>query len=139
MYDSYAIIEQPDKTAIYVVVLTKDETGTFWNDLSKEIVRLRQPNSKVYFDYLFRNGLKNRIFTSHTDENSLCSLSIEPIMNDTHFDIAVFNRFYQENSEYIQNSRLTSIQKHIFLNVLTVSKIRLTNKQNLNYVNSNIR
>lgn len=128
MCDSYVIIEQPDNTAIYVVVLTKDGTGTFWNDLSKEIVRLDQPNSKVYFDYLFRNGLKNRIFTSHTDENCHCSLSIEPITDDTNFDIAVFNRFYQENSEYIQNSHLTSIQKHIFLNILTVSKLRLTNK-----------
>ena len=52
MCDSYVIIEQPDNTAIYVVVLTKGGTGTFWNDLSKEIVRLDQPNSKVYFDYL---------------------------------------------------------------------------------------
>lgn len=51
-------------------------------------------------------------------------------MDDTNFDIAVFNRFYQENSEYIQNSHLTSIQKHIFLNILTVSKLRLTNKLN---------
>lgn len=40
MCDSYVIIEQPDNTAIYVVVLTKGGTGTFWNDLSKEIVRL---------------------------------------------------------------------------------------------------
>lgn len=138
MHNSYVIIKQPDSTAIYVVVLTKEGTGTFWNELSKEIVLLHQPNSRVYFDYLFRNGLKNRIFVSQTDENSHCSLAIEPIIDDTHFDIAVFNRFYQENSEYIQNSRLTSIQKHVFLHVQPVSKIILTNNQ-INNVNSNIR
>lgn len=37
--------------AIYVVVLTKESTSTFWNDLSREIVGLHKPNTKVYFDY----------------------------------------------------------------------------------------
>ena len=120
MCDSYVIIEQPDRKAIYVAVLTKEGTGAFWSELSKEIARLHRPNSKVYFDYLFRNGLKNRIFASHTDEYSHCSLALEPVIDDMHFDIAVFNHYYQENSEYIINSRLTSIQKHVFQYILNV-------------------
>ena len=85
--------------AIYVVVLTKEDTATFWDDLSREIAGLHKPNSRVYFDYLFRNGLNNRVFSSHTDENSLCSLAIEPVVNDILFDIYVFNRFYNKNIE----------------------------------------
>ena len=34
MSKSYVIIEQPDKMAIYVVVLTKEGTATFWDDVS---------------------------------------------------------------------------------------------------------
>ena len=97
MNKSYVIIDQPDNTAIYVVVLTKEGTATFWEDLYKEIVSLRKPNSRVYLDYLFRNGLNNRVFSSRTDENSQCSLAIEPVRNDTLFDIIVFNRFYHDN------------------------------------------
>jgi hypothetical protein len=119
MSKSYVIIEQPDKMAIYVVVLTKEGTATFWDDLSREIVGLHKPNSRVYFDYLFRNGLNNRVFSSHTDENSLCSLAIEPLGNDILFDIYVFNSFYNKNIELIRNSRLTSIQKILFMKSFT--------------------
>lgn len=96
MSKSYVIIERPDKMAIYVVVLTKESTATFWNDLSREIVGLHKPNTKVYFDYFFRNGLDNRVFSSHTDENGVCSLTaIEPIIDDPNFDINVFNGFHK--------------------------------------------
>lgn len=119
MNKSYVIIDQPDNTAIYVVVLTKEGTATFWEDLYKEIASLRKPNSRVYLDYLFRNGLNNRVFSSRTDENSHCSLAIEPVGNDTLFDIIVFNHFYHDNLEYIQNSRLTSFQKLFFIKTFT--------------------
>lgn len=100
MSKSYVIIEQPDKMAIYVVVLTKEGTATFWDDLSREIVGLHKPNTKVYFDYFFRNGLNNRVFSSHTDENGICSLAIEPIIDDPNFDITVFNGFHKLYDNY---------------------------------------
>ncbi len=115
MYKAFSIIKQSDSDAIYVVVLTKESTGTFWNELSEEIAKLNKPNSKVYFDYLFRNGLKNRVFSSCTDEKGICSLSIKPIKDDAHFNLVVFNSFYRKNLEFIQHSRLTTIQKHFFL------------------------
>lgn len=53
MCDSYVIIEQPDRKAIYVAVLTKEGTGAFWNELSKEIARLHRPKFKSLFRLSF--------------------------------------------------------------------------------------
>ena len=119
MCDSYVIIEQPDRKAIYVAVLTKEGTGAFWSELSKEIAQ----KTHVYENVTVAGNKRvkaNTVKTSHTDEYSHCSLALEPVIDDMHFDIAVFNHYYQENSEYIINSRLTSIQKHVFQYILNV-------------------
>ena len=114
MNKNYNIIVQPQTDEIYVTVLTKDSTCCFWSELSQDILQLNKPNTMVYFDYLYRNGLSNRLFFSKTNELGICSLSLKTISKDMYFDITVFNEFFLDNINYIKDSGLTKFQKIFF-------------------------
>ena len=114
MNKNYNIIVEPKTNEIYVTVLTKGSTCCFWSELSQDILQLNKPNTMVYFDYLYRNGLSNRLFFSKTNEYGMCSLSLKTVSQDMFFDISIFNTFFIKNINYIKNSRLTKFQKLFF-------------------------
>ena len=114
MNKNYNIIVEPKTNEIYVTVLTKGSTCCFWSELSQDILQLNKPNTMVYFDYLYRNGLSNRLFFFFFYEYGMCSLSLKTVSQDMFFDISIFNTFFIKNINYIKNSRLTKFQKLFF-------------------------
>ena len=47
-----------------MVILSSEMTNYYWKELQTELANLNIADAEVYFDFLYRNGLKNRFFKS---------------------------------------------------------------------------
>ena len=50
--------------SLLVVILSSEMTNYYWKELQTELANLNIADAEVYFDFLYRNGLKNRFFKS---------------------------------------------------------------------------
>ena len=57
----YQIISLGEQSFL-VVVLSLESTNVYWTALQSELATYNVANAEVYFDFLYRNGLKNRFF-----------------------------------------------------------------------------
>ena len=46
--------------SLLVVILSSEMTNYYWKELQTELANLNIADAEVYFDFLYRNGLKNR-------------------------------------------------------------------------------
>ena len=74
--------------SLLVVILSSEMTNYYWKELQTELANLNIADAEVYFDFLYRNGLKNRFFKSKLKGMMLIS-----------------------NSKWIDSSVLSSFQK----------------------------
>ena len=47
---------------LLVVILSLDMMSRYWDKLQSELANYNLAHAEVYFDFLYRNGLKNRFF-----------------------------------------------------------------------------
>ena len=57
----YQIISLGERSFL-VVVLSLEMTDYYWTALQSELAKYNVADAEVYFDFLYRNGLKNRFF-----------------------------------------------------------------------------
>ena len=53
--------------SLLVVILSSEMTNYYWKELQTELANLNIADAEVYFDFLYRNGLKNRFFSWFID------------------------------------------------------------------------
>ena len=57
----YQIISLGEQSLL-VVILSLEMMDNYWTTLQSELAQYNIANAEVYFDFLYRNGLKNRFF-----------------------------------------------------------------------------
>ena len=62
--------------SLLVVILSSEMTNYYWKELQTELANLNIADAEVYFDFLYRNGLKNRFFKSKLKGMMLISNSL---------------------------------------------------------------
>ena len=97
---------------LLVVILSSEMTSHYWKELQAELANCNIADAEVYFDFLYRNGLKNRFFKSE-------------LKGEVHQKyIKVADTFFASHSKWIDSSVLSSFQK-------TFYKRRITDEQPL--------
>ena len=83
--------------SLLVVILSSEMTNHYWKELQTELANLNIADAEVYFDFLYRNGLKNRFFKSE--------------LKAPKEYIKVADTFFASHSKWIDSSVLSSFQK----------------------------
>lgn len=112
--DLYKII-QLSATSLLVVILSYEMTDYYWTNLKSDLANYNIYNAEVYFDFLYRNGMRNRFFKSQLSGNNLLANTLKRcvVSNDC---LTVANAFFKQNKDVLEHSTLSNIQKEIFLN-----------------------
>ena len=110
----FNIVEPKDNRGLFVTILSYEMTHIYWEELVSAIKAYNRPNVPVYFDYMYRNGLSNRFFTSSTDALCRCSCNLQPhsLSQD---DILLFDKVFAANINFVESSALTHIQKQMYI------------------------
>ena len=71
----YQIISLGEQSLL-VVILSLEMMDNYWTTLQSELAQYNIANAEVYFDFLYRNGLKNRFFKTRLMGVSLLNNSL---------------------------------------------------------------
>lgn len=95
--------------------LSYEMTDCYWTNLKSDLANYKIYDAEVYFDFLYRNGIRNRFFKSQLSGNNLLANTLKRcvVPNDC---LIVANVFLKQNKDALENSTLSNIQKEIFLN-----------------------
>lgn len=108
---------------LLVVILSSEMTSHYWKELQAELANCNIADAEVYFDFLYRNGLKNRFFKSELKGITLIANSLKKCEAPQEY-IKVADTFFASHSKWIDSSVLSSFQKVFY-------KRRITNEQSL--------
>ncbi|WP_077153750.1 type II toxin-antitoxin system RnlB family antitoxin [Bacteroides bouchesdurhonensis] len=108
---------------LLVVILSSEMTSHYWKELQAELANCNIADAEVYFDFLYRNGLKNRFFKSELKGITLIANSLKKCEVPQEY-IKVADTFFASHSKWIDSSVLSSFQK-------TFYKRRITDEQPL--------
>ena len=108
--------------SLLVVILSSEMTNHYWKELQTELANLNIADAEVYFDFLYRNGLKNRFFKSELKGIMLIANSLKKCEAPKEY-IKVADTFFASHSKWIDSSVLSSFQKNSFIKreLLTLS------------------
>ena len=108
---------------LLVVILSSEMTSHYWKELQAELANCNIADAEVYYDFLYRNGLKNRFFKSELKGITLIANSLKKCEAPQEY-IKVADTFFASHSKWIDSSVLSSFQKVFY-------KRRITNEQSL--------
>ena len=98
------------KQVFLVVILSFEMTNCYWAALQTELARYNIADAEVYFDFLYRNGLKNRFFKTKLLEGRLLNGSLKRCEVPQEC-ISEADNFFALNMDMIEHSVLSSYQK----------------------------
>lgn len=108
----YQIISLGERSFL-VVILSLEMTECYWTTLQSELANYNISNAEVYFDFLYRNGLKNRFFKTKLMGASLLDNSLKKC-EVTQECLIASDAFFTLHQDIIEHSVLSSIQKTFF-------------------------
>lgn len=121
----YQIISLGERSFL-VVVLSLEMTDCYWTALQSELAKFNVAEAEVYFDFLYRNGLKNRFFKTKLMGVSLLNNSLRKC-EATQECIAASEKFFTLHKDVIEHSVLSSFQKAFFRKKLDKMDVLMTN------------
>ena len=110
MKKEYQIYQIKDVKCLLVVILSVEMTDYYWQNLKSELANLDSADSEVYFDFLYRNGLRNRFFKSKLHGVKLVDNSLRKC-DAPEECVRVADTFFAKHSAWIETSVLSSLQK----------------------------
>ena len=96
-----------------VVILSLESTNVYWTALQSELAKYNIADAEVYFDFLYRNGLKNRYFKTKLRGISLLNNSLKKC-EVTQECINASEHFFSLHTDFIETSVLSSFQKAFY-------------------------
>lgn len=121
MMKYYNIRVLSDKT-IFVTVLSTEMTSVYWSMLVKDLASLKIGNSIVFFDFMVRNGVKDRFYSTYLRED----YSVECSLQKCRLNLTLKHQaddFFLTHQSYVNKSVLTDSQKAAYLNKLNCMKL----------------
>ena len=99
--------------SLLVVILSLEMTSYYWKELQSELANYNIVDAEVYFDFLYRNGLKNRFVKSSLRGSDLVANSLKKCDAPKEY-IQIADDFFSLNSQWIDGSVLSPFQKVFF-------------------------
>lgn len=99
--------------SLLVVILSFEITNHYWKELQTELADYNIADAEVYFDFLYRNGLKNRFFKSKLIGVTLTANSLKRCEAPEEY-IKTADTFFATHSKWIDNSVLSPFQKTFY-------------------------
>lgn len=103
--------------SLLVIILSFEITNHYWKELQMALANYNIANADVYFDFLYRNGLKNRFFKSKLDGFTLIINSLKKCDIPQEYKF-IADKFFSLNFNWIDSSVLSSFQKLLYKNKL---------------------
>mgnify|MGYP006385026413 CR=1 FL=1 len=119
----YQIISLGEQ-CLLVVILSLEMMDNYWTTLQSELAQYNIANAEVYFDFLYRNGLKNRFFKTRLMGVSLLNNSLRKC-KATQECIIASEKFFALHKDVIEHSVLSSVQKMFFRKKLDKDNVPL--------------
>ncbi len=119
----YQIISLGEQSLL-VVILSLEMMDNYWTTLQSELAQYNIANAEVYFDFLYRNGLKNRFFKTRLMGVSLLNNSLRKC-KATQECIIASEKFFALHKDVIEHSVLSSVQKMFFRKKLDKDNVPL--------------
>ena len=119
----YQIISLGEQSLL-VVILSLEMMDNYWTTLQSELAQYNIANAEVYFDFLYRNGLKNRFFKTRLMGGSLLNNSLRKC-KATQECIIASEKFFALHKDVIEHSVLSSVQKMFFRKKLDKDNVLL--------------
>jgi predicted Ser/Thr protein kinase len=119
----YQIISLGEQSLL-VVILSLEMMDNYWTTLQSELAQYNIANAEVYFDFLYRNGLKNRFFKTRLMGVSLLNNSLRKC-KATQECIIASEKFFALHKDVIEHSVLSSVQKMFFRKKLDKNNVPL--------------
>lgn len=119
----YQIISLGEQSLL-VVILSLEMMDNYWTTLQSELAQYNIDNAEVYFDFLYRNGLKNRFFKTRLMGVSLLNNSLRKC-KATQECIIASEKFFALHKDVIEHSVLSSVQKMFFRKKLDKNNVPL--------------
>lgn len=119
----YQIISLGEQSLL-VVILSLEMMDNYWTTLQSELAQYNIANAEVYFDFLYRNGLKNRFFKTKLMGVSLLNNSLRKC-KATQECIIASEKFFALHKDVIEHSVLSSVQKMFFRKKLDKDNVLL--------------
>ena len=90
-------------------------TSVYWNELVATLRDGHYNNKTVYFDFLYRNGYKNRFFVANIDEQYNFRGRLKKCEDYNLFE-AISHRFFSLHEELLATSILSKqqIEQYLF-------------------------
>ncbi len=104
--------------SLLVVILSSEMTNHYWKKLQTELANFNITNAEVYFDFLYRNGLKNRFFKAELKGIMLIANSLKKCEAPKEY-IKIADTFFASHSKWIDSSVLSSFQKIFYKKKIT--------------------
>lgn len=121
MMKYYYIRVLSDKT-ILVTVLSTEMTSVYWSMLVKDLASLKIGNCFVFFDFMVRNGIKDRFYATYLRED----YSVDGSLQKCRLKLTMKHQaddFFLTHQSYINKSVLTDSQKAAYLNKLSCKRL----------------
>ena len=115
--NQYYTVQRTHQQKILVTVLSCEMTEVYWWQLKRDINALNVGDSCIFFDFMYRNGMRDRYYQIHTDNHSQIKGTLLPC-HDCHDLEIIADEFFAHNPQYIATSVLSSFQKQFYLNRL---------------------
>lgn len=112
--EKYFHIETIDQERLLVIILTYEMTSVYWNELISTLRENHYYNKTVYFDFLYRNGYKNRFFSAKIDEQSNLRGRLRRCDVYDTFEV-ISHRFFSLHEELLSTSILSRQQIEQYL------------------------
>ena len=109
--DFYHIIRFEDST-ILVIAKSWNRPEFFLEKLSSELPK-NEKHSTVIFDFLIKNGLNDRFYSSNFDSSRSRFVDFQKINAVDSIKLKA-NKFFHDNPKLLQHSTLTRAQKYLF-------------------------
>lgn len=119
----YQIISLGEQSLL-VVILSLEMMDNYWTNLQSELAQYNIANAEVYFDFLYRNGFKNRFFKTRLMGVGLLNNSLRKC-KATQECIIASEKFFALHKDVVEHSVLSSVQKTFFRKKLDKDNVLL--------------
>ena len=106
-------IENLGERGLWIVVLSSENTSVYWSEIEALVTRNHSVDLDVHFDFLYRNGFKNRFFKTRINAQSKIICRLERYTCE---HAIVTDRFFSHNTQLLEGSVLSALQRRMYIN-----------------------
>ena len=105
-------IENLGDRGLWIVVLSSENTSVYWSEIEALVARNHWVDLDVHFDFLYRNGFKNRFFKTRINAQSKIICRLERYTCE---HAIVTDRFFSHNIQLLEGSVLSTLQRRMYI------------------------